>query len=179
MPGAADIRDEAGFRQAAASANGALGSEVEALTELAGRILEAHRGLLALRGELESTLPRDSLGDIDAQLGHLVYRGFIEATPDAALHDYPRYLAALGMRLDKLRRGGAGDSRKLAAITPLWQRFAARAADHAGRGRRDPELDRYRWMLEEYRISLFAQELGTAFRISPKRLESQWRKVSL
>ena len=179
MPGAADIRDEEGFRHAAASANGALRAEAEALAGLAGRILEEHRGLLALRGEPESMLPGDSLGDIDTQLRHLVYRGFIEATPDPALEDYPRYLAALGMRLDKLRRGGAGDSRKLAAITPLWQRFAARAAEHAGRGRRDPELDRYRWMLEEYRISLFAQEQGTAFRISPKRLESQWRKVSL
>jgi ATP-dependent helicase HrpA len=179
MPGSADIRDEAGFRHAAASANGALLPAAEALAGLVGRILEEHRALVALRGELEPVLPEDSLGDIDAQLSHLVFRGFVEVTPDAALADYPRYLAALSVRLDKLRRGGAGDSRKLAAITPLWQRFAARAADHAGRGRRDPELDRYRWMLEEYRISLFAQELGTAFRISPKRLETQWRKVSL
>ena len=51
--------------------------------------------------------------------------------------------------------------------------------EHAARGRHDAELARYRWMLEEYRISLFAQELGTAFRVSPRRLEDQWRKVSL
>ncbi len=179
MPDAAGVRDEAGFRAIEASANGALWPAVDALAGLIDAILEEHRVLVGLRGELEPVLPAESLADIDEQLGHLVFRGFVEVTPDAALEDYPRYLAALGTRLDKLRRGGAGDSRKLAAIIPLWQRFAARAADHAGRGRRDPELDRYRWMLEEYRISLFAQELGTAFRISPKRLESQWRKVSL
>jgi len=103
----------------------------------------------------------------------------VHVTPDEALENYPRYLAALLVRLEKLRRGGAGDSRKLATVAPLWERFTARAADHAVRGRRDPELGHYRWMLEEYRISLFAQELGTAFRVSPKRLESQWRKVSL
>lgn len=116
---------------------------------------------------------------MDEQLAHLMFRGFVHATPDEALDNYPRYLAALRLRLEKLRRGGAGDNRKLAGIVPLWQRFTARAADHALRGRRDPELTHYRWMLEEYRISLFAQELGTTLRVSPKRLESQWREVSL
>ena len=132
-----------------------------------------------MRGQQESTLPAASLTDVDEQLAHLMFRGFVHVTPDEALDNYPRYLAALRVRLDKLRRGGAGDSRKLAGIVPLWRQFMVRAADHAVRGRRDPELVRYRWMLEEYRISLFAQELGTALRVSPTRLESQWRKVSV
>jgi ATP-dependent helicase HrpA len=108
-----------------------------------------------------------------------MFRGFVQVISDEALQSYPRYLAALGVRLEKLRRGGAGDCRKLAGIAPLWDRFKSRAADHSMRGRRDAELMRYRWMLEEYRISVFAQELGTAMRVSPERLESQWRKVSL
>jgi ATP-dependent helicase HrpA len=179
MPEAGGIRDEASFRRATAAADTALWAGAESIGGLIHDILEEHRSLVALRREGESILPAASLADIDEQLAHLVFRGFVHATPDEALENYPRYLAALRLRLDKLRRGGAGDSRKLAAIAPLWERFTARAAEHARRGRCDAELARYRWMLEEYRISLFAQELGTAFRVSPNRLDSQWRKVSL
>jgi ATP-dependent helicase HrpA len=134
---------------------------------------------MAVRREDGSTLPAESLADVDEQMAHLLFRGFLCVIPDAALDNYRRYQSALRVRLEKLRRGGAGDSRKLAAIAPLWKQFTLRAADHASRGRQDPELARFRWMLEEYRISLFAQELGTAVRVSPERLESQWRKVSL
>ncbi len=179
MPGAGEIRDESGFRRAAAEARAGLWSAAECLGGLVRGILEEHRSLMAARREQGSVLPAASLADVDEQTAHLIFRGFVHVTADEALENYPRYLAALRVRLEKLRRGGAGDSRKLAGIAPLWERFTARAAEHTSRGRRDPALARYRWMLEEYRISLFAQELGTAFRVSPKRLESQWRKVSL
>ena len=179
MPDAAQVRDEVGFRRAAKEAGAGLWPAAERIAELVRGILEEHRSLMAVRREQGATLPAASLADVDEQLAHLMFRGFVHATPDEALDNYPRYLAALRVRLEKLRRGGAGDSRKLAGITPLWQRFTARAAGHAMRGRRDPELAHYRWMLEEYRISLFAQELGTVLRVSPKRLEDQWREVSL
>ncbi|TDJ15247.1 MAG: ATP-dependent RNA helicase HrpA [Gammaproteobacteria bacterium] len=179
MPDAGEIRDEAGYRRAAKEARARLWPAAEGIGELVRGILEEHRSLMAVRREQAATLPAASLADVDEQLAHLMFRGFVHATPDEALDNYPRYLAALRLRLEKLRRGGAGDNRKLAGIVPLWQRFTARAADHALRGRRDPELTHYRWMLEEYRISLFAQELGTTLRVSPKRLESQWREVSL
>jgi len=179
MPGAGEIREQADFRQAAAQAGAGLWPAAEALGALVRDILEEHRSLMSVRREEQSTLPAESLADVDEQLAHLLFRGFLHVVPDEALANYRRYQAALRVRLDKLRRGGAGDSRKLAGIAPFWRRFTQRAADHALRGREDPELARYRWMLEEYRISLFAQELGTALRVSPGRLESQWRKVSL
>jgi ATP-dependent helicase HrpA len=179
MPGAGEIRDEAGFRSAAAQAGASLWCAAQALGGLIRTVLEAQRALMAERREQEPAVPAASLADVDLQLANLIFRGFVHVIPDQALESYPRYLAALRVRLEKLRRGGAGDSRKLAAIAPLWDRFAARAVDHAMRGRQDAELMRYRWMLEEYRISVFAQELGTAIRVSPERLESQWRKVSL
>ena len=62
-------------------------------------------------------------------------------------------------------------------LDALWLRFESRACDYLARGREDPELERYRWLLEEYRVSLFAQELGTAEPVSRKRLESQWSRV--
>jgi ATP-dependent helicase HrpA len=179
MPDAGQIRDEAQFRQAASEAGARLRGVAEALGELVRDILESQRSLAAQCRAQESEVPASSYADIEEHLANLTFRGFVLVTPDEVLESYPRYLSALRIRLDKLRRGGAGDSRKLASVAPLWDRFMSRAADHAMRGRHDPELVRYRWMLEEFRISIFAQELGTAIRVSPERLDSQWRKVSL
>jgi ATP-dependent helicase HrpA len=179
MPGAGEIREQAEFRRAAAEAGACLWPTAEALGVLVRGILEEHRSLMSVRRTEESTLPAESLADVDEQMAHLLFRGFLYVIPDEALDNYRRYQSALRIRLEKLRRGGAGDSRKLAGVAPFWKRFTQRAAGHALRGREDAELARYRWMLEEYRISLFAQELGTALRVSPERLESQWRKVSL
>ena len=179
MPGAAEIRDLASYRQAAAAADATLWPGAESLAELVHRLLETQRALTARMRELGDLVPAASLADIEEHMAHLLFRGFVLGTPCEALENYPRYLEALRLRLDKLARGGAGDERKLAAVAPLWNRFTARAAEHASRARKDTELERYRWMLEEYRVSLFAQELGTAYRISRKRLDAQWRKVSL
>ncbi|TFH44438.1 MAG: DUF3418 domain-containing protein, partial [Lysobacterales bacterium] len=180
MPGAGSIRDEASFRHAAAEADAALWCGAESLAASIHDILVEYRALTALRRDEESVLPAASLEDIEQQLAHLLFRGFVRVIPDEALANYPRYLHGVRNRLDKLRRGGAGDGRKLAAIVPLWNRFTARAAEHAMRARRpDAALVRYRWMIEEYRISLFAQELGTAYRVSPKLLELKWQSVSI
>ena len=73
---------------------------------------------------------------------------------------------------------GANDARRLAGILPLQQRLESRARDIRARGRRDAELTRHRWMLEEYRVSVFAQELGTAFSVSRKKLDEQWSRVA-
>jgi ATP-dependent helicase HrpA len=164
MPSAGEIRDEASYRRAAMQAAEKLPGIAESLSAQVWDILDRQRALRAeLRAE-ESALPAASYADIEEQLVNLLFRGFLRVIPDEVLASYPRYLSALGRRLDKLRRGGAGDSRKLAGLAPLWHRFTARAADHRMRGRRDAELMRY---------------LGTALRVSPERLESQWRKVSL
>ncbi len=59
----------------------------------------------------------------------------------------------------------------------LWAQYQARLAKHAQEGKRDAELQVYRWMLEEYRVSLFAQQLGTRLPVSDKRLAKQWSQV--
>jgi ATP-dependent helicase HrpA len=63
-------------------------------------------------------------------------------------------------------------------LTPLETRYHDRIAEHRSRNIIDPELVTYRWMLEEYRVSLFAQKLGTAVPVSVKRLDRQWKKVA-
>ncbi len=156
---------------------------VERLDEAAGqvcalceRILEPYREVLAR--QRQGALSASAAADVERQVSHLVFRGFLVSTGWTDLGEMPRYLEALALRLEKIRRGGAGDARKLAVFEPHWSRLVSRARTHRARGRRDPELERYRWMLEEFRVSLFAQELGTAYRISERRLDAQWSRVS-
>ncbi len=83
------------------------------------------------------------------------------------------------MRLKKLTNAGlARDEQVMETIVPLWKQYLARLEKHRRDGVRDPELMTYRWIIEELRISLFAQELRTAMPISPQRVERQWEKVS-
>ena len=62
-------------------------------------------------------------------------------------------------------------------LTPLLRAYHERLAKHQSQGIVDPNLQQYRWMLEELRVSLFAQELKTSIPVSPKRLEAQWELV--
>lgn len=65
----------------------------------------------------------------------------------------------------------------MAELQRLWNRYEQKAAEHQLQGRVDPELLKFRWLLEEYRVSLFAQQLGTSQPVSAKRLEKQWELV--
>jgi len=62
-------------------------------------------------------------------------------------------------------------------VAGFWNMYLGRKAEHDAIGLRDAELELYRWMLEEYRVSLFAQELGVSVPVSERRLERQWEKV--
>jgi len=148
-----------------------------AIFALCREILERYRSVRELRNDPSLRAPPASLADIDSQLSNLCFRGWLAAVPREALENYPRYLQALHLRLDKLLRGGAGDGRRTARIAPRWARYLCRAAEQAARRRSDPELSRYRWMIEELRVSLFAQQLGTADRISEQRVDAQWGKI--
>ncbi len=81
-------------------------------------------------------------------------------------------------RLDKLTAGGlTRDRQSHAVITKFWKRYLERAAEHRQREIYDPHLIHFRYMIEELRVSLFAQQLGTGITVSEKRLEDQWQNV--
>src|SRR5690606_13898239 len=119
-----------------------------------------------------------AVDDMQWQLGRLMPRDFLTRTPWEWLVHTPRYLRGIRVRIGKLTSGGFDrDQRGYAEVAPRERALHQRRTDHQAQGVYDPELERFRWMLEEFRISLFAQELGTAFSISAKRLDKQWEKV--
>ena len=111
--------------------------------------------------------------DVKEQLSHLMGPHFVTETPNQWLVHFPRYLKAIEVRLGKPGR----DAEKLAEIAPFWQGYLERAKRHREQHLIDAELELYRWMIEELRVSLFAQELKTSIPVSAKRLEKQWEKV--
>jgi ATP-dependent helicase HrpA len=124
----------------------------------------------------DSRAPKDVADDIVAQLQRLVPKRFVATTAWAQLAHLPRYLKAIVARLDKLRTDPARDAQRLAELRPLEQRYSRRLAELKGTG--DARLAEYRWLLEELRVSLFAQELRTPQPVSVKRLDKVWEQLS-
>ena len=99
-------------------------------------------------------------------------------TPWSQLPHVARYLKAVKLRVARRREQPQKDRERSALLEPLVRQYEARAESRAREGIRDPELERYRWLLEEWRVSLFAQELKTREPVSEKRLADQWLKVA-
>ena len=78
---------------------------------------------------------------------------------------------------DGNERGTESDRQRCGDILRLWERCKRQLQRNAERERHDPELIRFRWLLEELRVSQFAQELKTVLPVSTKRLEEQWEKL--
>ena len=112
--------------------------------------------------------------DIRSQLDDLVYADFPADVTVDRLAEYPRYLDGIDQRLDALEIDPRRDVQRQTEVEPWWQRYLAHLAEH---GEYTPELDAYRWLLEEYRVQIFAQRLGTRDKVSPKRLQAAWRAV--
>lgn len=115
--------------------------------------------------------------DIREQLARLVYPGFLRQTPPEWLPHLPRYLRAIASRLQKVRQAPDKDRQRSAEIVRLSECCWRQWERNAEREREDPELVRFRWLLEELRVSQFAQELKTIAPVSVKRLEEQWARV--
>ncbi|MGO9109203.1 MAG: ATP-dependent RNA helicase HrpA [Thermoguttaceae bacterium] len=119
-----------------------------------------------------------AIDDVRGQLARLAGPKCLSTTPRTWLRHCPRYFRAIRLRLEALMSGGmAKDRERYEEFLPRWQGFLDWIAQHGPQCEADPELIHYRWMLEEYRVSLFAQKLGTSIPVSPKRLEQQWSKV--
>ena len=150
------------------------------LTLIASEVARAAGAVLlewqAAQRKLKDARPaKETADDVAAQLARLVTKRFVVATPWAALGHLPRYLKGVQMRLDKWRADPARDAQRLAELRPLEQRFQRALAER--KGRPDARLEEFRWLLEELRVSLFAQELRTPQPVSVKRLEKAWEQL--
>jgi ATP-dependent helicase HrpA len=165
--------DERSFKARLDEGRARLNLIAQEVARQAGVVLAEHAA--ALRKLKDSKPAREVADDITAQLQRLVGKRFLLATPWAALQHLPRYLRGVVMRLDKLRADPVRDSQRLAELRPLEQRWLRRVADL--KGAPHARLDEYRWLLEELRVSLFAQELRTPQPVSPKRLDKAWAQL--
>jgi ATP-dependent helicase HrpA len=118
-----------------------------------------------------------AIDDMREQVACLMDAGGFAKVPWEWLRQYPRYFRAILHRLENLRGGVARDREKFLEFQPQWQLYREQARHDQSLGSADPELLTLRWMLEEYRVSLFAQRLGTAIPVSSKRLDEQWARV--
>jgi len=107
----------------------------------------------------------------------LIYDGFAEETPLVYLKSMPRYLDAIQKRLEKLSYSPEKDASKLAQIKPLWDEWMVLTEKNCASDNISEELDEFHWMLEEFRVSLFAQELKTAMPVSQVRLLKQLKNI--
>ena len=151
-----------------------------ASAEVVGVFSQLLDQLHALRLGLESTTQperRNARADLEAAIARLTPPGFLVSTPWTALARFPVYLAAARERLAKLPGTEKRDAELRAQVDPFQNALAQKEALHRAHGITDPELETLRWMIEEFRVSLWAQRLGVAQPVSPQRLEKQWAKT--
>ena len=144
------------------------------IARLAGTILAEHAALQKKLQQTSKAFP-EPCRDIRESTARLLSKGFIEQTPYERLQHFPRYLKAAGLRVDKLRADPGRDARLAAEIAPLCAQWLREQAKQAKSGSRDPLLEQFRWLLEELRVQLFAQELKTSVPVSVKRLSKMWQ----
>jgi ATP-dependent helicase HrpA len=166
--------NEADFKRRVEEGRGRLTLIANEVARLGGAILTDYAA--ALRKIRDTKGQPDATADATQQLQRLMPRRFLAAAPWAQLQHFPRYLKAVTLRLDKVRADPARDAARLAELRPQEQRFWRLVAER--KGVTDSRLQEFRWLLEELRVSLFAQELRTPQPVSAKRLDKAWTQLT-
>jgi len=174
----AEVRTLAAFQDRAGTAWQRMSQIANEASAVADQVLEAYHDLALKLGREAPPVWAVNMADMREQLANLVPRHFVLTTPPSWLAHVPRYLKAMQMRHHKLTNAGLNrDNQGFMQVAPLWEQFKERAGRHRAAGVVDQRLWHYRWMLEELRVSLFAQELKTAVPVSAKKLEALWDTV--
>ena len=166
--------DEASFKRRAEEGRGRLTLIASEIARSAANILTEYAA--AQRKLKDARPPPDVAADVAQQLQRLVPKRFLQQTPYAQLQHLPRYLKAVQLRLEKLRVDPARDAARMAELRPQEQRFWRLVAER--KGLQDARQQELRWLLEELRVSFFAQELRTPQPVSLKRLEKAWTQLN-
>ena len=165
---------EAEFKKRLDEGRGRLTLIATEIARLAGGILleftTAQRKIKDTKNAVEAS------ADCAQQLQRMVTKRFLTATPYGQLQHFPRYLKAITARLEKWRSDPARDTAKMLELKPQEQRYWRLVAERKGAS--DARMQEFRWLLEELRVSFFAQELRTPQPVSIKRLEKVWQQLN-
>ncbi|MBW9103811.1 ATP-dependent RNA helicase HrpA [Paraburkholderia phenoliruptrix] len=162
--------DDASFHTRRDEGRSRLSLLAQEIARLVGQILGEYAAVLKKLVQARSFTSAHA--DMQNQLDALIGKRFVVDTPYSQLTHFPRYLKAIALRIDKLKADPARDARQFAEFQPLLQHYQRALAQRGGVP--DARLSEFRWLLEELRVSLFAQELRTPMPVSVKRLYKVW-----
>jgi ATP-dependent helicase HrpA len=166
--------NEADFKRRIDEGRGRLTLIANEVARLAATVLAEYA--VAARKIKDTKVQPEATADAAQQLQRLVPKRFLAVTPWPQLQHFPRYLKAITLRLDKLRADPARDASRLAELKPQEQRYWRLVAER--KGAVDARMQEFRWLLEELRVSFFAQELRTPQPVSVKRLDKLWSQLN-
>jgi ATP-dependent helicase HrpA len=179
LEGRPDIREESVFKERLERHRGELMSQANQVCDQLMSILDRYHQVRKALSAITQKNWLDSVRDMQAQLDRLIYQGFMTEVAESNLHDYPRYLDGLLKRIEKLPHAAGRDRQRMGEMAELLQQWSSWEAQCREEGRLDARVDEIHWQLEELRISLFAQEIGTAFPVSVKRISKRWKELGL
>ena len=162
--------DADGFAAIVDAARARVAASGDDLLRLARNVLAGHRELRASLVPLAAEPFASARGGIERQGAALVAPGWMRRTPHPWLRQLPKYLKAATRRAERLRNDVERDRRLDEQVRPYDVAFATLAAAQ-GAAAHGPALERLRWMLEEFRVSLHAQDLRTLAPVSARRLD--------
>ena len=165
--------DAASFNKRKEEGKSRLGLLVNEIARLVGQVLAEYHGL----PKKLQNVPQQVATDIQGQLQGLVHKRFVAETDYAQLAHFPRYLKAINVRLEKMRGDPSRDAKLMAEWNQSASHFVRAAKDRLAGKNTDPKMVEFRWMLEELRVSLYAQELRTPMPVSAKRLQKVWESM--
>ncbi|MFY0665675.1 MAG: ATP-dependent RNA helicase HrpA [Natronospirillum sp.] len=175
--GACELRTEAEFTAALERGRAELTEVAERLSlELHSMMASVHQIAKGLKGKISFALAF-VYSDIKAQLARLVFPGFLLQTPRPQRHELARYLDGMVLRMNRSSGVSPREQMYIDELNTFWERYVAKAEKLRKEQRCSAALEEYRWQIEEYRISLFAQTLGAKSPVSAKRLEKQWEAL--
>lgn len=140
-------------------------------------LLLSHQVQKQLKGKVPLPLVQ-SYGDIKAHLDSLIFPGFISEFGAARLPDIERYMKALAQRVEKLKVDPNKDRLRVLQVEKIAQSWESIVSKFESQQKDTTELREFRWALEEFRVSLFAQQLGTRFPVSEQRLLNRLKEIS-
>jgi ATP-dependent helicase HrpA len=168
------VRSQSAFEQLLTTTRAELGPATRRQAKFLDKTLQLWSGISAILNDEYAHLRPAVYEDMRGQLDDMIYDGFLQDLDPTRLRHYPRYLQAMQIRLQGIDKDPHRDADRMGQVSPYWEQYVQLLQDGH---EYDENVDVYRWLIEEFRVSLFAQQLGTASKVSVQRLRQAWKKI--